>query len=265
MVFSINGKIIDAKHACLPVMSEALLYGFSVFETIRTYNHKVFRLNDHLARLYVSADVVGMKPKWTLPKTYAAVVEVLKRNPYKEAKIRVILSPKELIVIISRHIAKPPTYYKNGISLVTYLGKRNTPRAKLLSDTFCYLAKRHAKKCGAEEALLVDPKSFVRECAYSNIFWVDGGVLHTTNKDVLYGITRDTVIELTKGLCRFSFIKYKSLLQVDEIFITQTSGGIIPVVEIDGHKIGTGKPGPVTLKTMAAFNELVTGESSAKR
>lgn len=260
MIVSINGKIVSEKNACFPVTSEALLYGYSVFETIRTYNNKVFRLNDHLARLYVSADVVGMKPKWTFKKTYEAVVRALEKNPYAEAKIRVILAPKELLILISKHKAKPDSYYKDGISLVSYLGKRNTPRAKLLSDTFCYLAKRHAKRCGAEEALLVDPKSYVRECAYSNIFWVDGGTLYTTNKDILYGITRDTVIELAQKKCRFSPIQYKELLRADEIFITQTSGGIIPVVEIDGLKIGTGKLGPVTKKLMAAFDKVVWGK-----
>jgi branched-chain amino acid aminotransferase len=260
MVVSINGKIVDEKHACLPVTSDALLYGFCVFETIRTYNKKVFRLNDHLARLYVSADVIGMKSAWTFKKTYQAVVEALEKSPYNEAKIRVILGRKELIIIISKHLAKPVAYYRNGISLVTYLGKRNTPRAKILSDTFCYLAKQHAKRCGAVEALLVDPNSYVRECAYSNIFWVDGSELHTTNKDILYGITRDTVIELAEK-CHFEPIKYKSLIRMDEIFITQTSGGILPVVEIDGHKIGTGKLGPMTKKLMEAFDRLVWGQT----
>lgn len=260
MIVSINGKIVDEKHACIPVTSDAFLFGYSVFETIRTYNHKVFRLNDHLARLYVSADVVGMKPEWAFRKTYRAVADALEKNPHKEAKIRVILTRKDLIVTVEKHSPKPAKFYKEGITLVTYLGKRNTPRAKILSDTFCYLAKQHAKRCGAVEALLVDPKSYVRECAYSNIFWVNDGKLNTTNKDILYGITRDTVIELS-GKCRFDGIKYKSLLRADEIFITQTSGGLIPVVEIDGRKIGTGKPGPATKKLMDAFARLVKGET----
>ena len=258
MIVSINGKITDEKHACIPVMSDAFLYGFSVFETIRTYNHKVFRLNDHLARLYVSADIIGMKSDWNFKKTYQAVAEALEKSDFKEAKIRVILTRKDLVITVEKHTPKPVAYYKNGISLVTFLGKRNTPRAKILSDTFCYLAKQHAKRCGAVEALLVDSKSYVRECAYSNIFWVNDGKLFTTNKDVLYGITRDTVIELSKK-CHFDGIKYKTLLRADEIFITQTSGGILPVAEIDGHKIGNGKPGPVTRMLMEGFDELVRG------
>ncbi len=258
MIVSLNGKIVDEKHACIPVMSDAFLYGFSVFETVRSYNHKVFRLNDHLARLYVSADVIGMKSAWNFKKTYKAVVDALEKDTNKESKIRLILTRKDLIVTVEKHQPKPSEYYKNGISLVTYLGKRNTPRAKILTDTFCYLAKQHAKRCGAAEALLVDPKSYVRECAYSNIFWVNDGQLYTTNKDILYGITRDTVIELS-GKCQFDGIKYKTLLRVDEIFITQTSGGIIPVTEIDGHKIGSGKPGPVTKSLMEGFDRLTLG------
>jgi branched-chain amino acid aminotransferase len=258
MIVSINGKIVDGKHACLPVMSDAFLYGFSVFETIRTYNRKVFRLGDHLARLYVSADVIGMKSVWNFKRAYKAVVSALEKDPYKEAKIRLILTRKDLIITVEKHQPKPSAYYKNGISLVTYLGKRNTPRAKILTDTFCYLAKQHAKRCGAVEALLVDPKSYVRECAYSNIFWVNDGQLWTTNKDILYGITRDTVIELS-GNCRFDGIKYKALLRADEIFVTQTSGGIIPVSEIDGHKIGSGKPGVVTKGLMEGLDRLTQG------
>jgi branched-chain amino acid aminotransferase len=256
MIISINGKIVDEKRACIPLMSDAFLFGYSVFETIRTYNRKVFRLNDHLARLYVSADVIGMKSEWDFKKTYQAVADALEKADWKETKIRVILTRKDLIVTVERHIPKPAAYYKKGISLVTFLGKRNTPRAKILSDTFCYLAKQQAKRCGAVEALLVDPRSYVRECAYSNIFWVDGGELRTTNKDILYGITRDTVIELA-GKCRFDGIKYKELLRADEIFITQTSGGIIPVSEIDGNKIGAGKPGPVTKRLMESFERMV--------
>ena len=264
MLISINGKIVDEKKACIPVTSDAFLFGFTVFETIRTYNKKVFRLDDHLARLYVSADIIGLKSKWSFKKAYQAVVDALGKCTYRNAKIRVILTKRNFIITIEGLKEKPESFYKKGVKLVTFLGKRNTPRAKILADTFLYLAKQHALNCGAYEALLVDPKKYyVRECAYANIFWVNDGEIYATNKNILFGITRDTVVELAKQQdipCHFEGIKYKSLLNVDEVFITQTTSGILPVIEIDGQKIGTGRPGPVTKKIMKAFDKLVRGK-----
>lgn len=260
MLISINGKITDEKKACIPVTSDAFLFGFAVFETIRTYNKRVFRLKDHLARLYVSADILDLKPKWSFKKSYEAVVKALESSTYKNAKIRVILTKKMLIITVENLKEKPKSYYSKGVKLVSYLGKRNTPRAKVLADSFCYLANRHAKSCGVYEALLVDPKKFyIRECAYANVFWVNSGELYATNKNILFGITRDTVVELAKmdNPCNFEGIKLKTLMNADEVFITQTTSGILPVVEIDGHKIGNGKPGKVTKKLMKQFNDLV--------
>ena len=255
MIISINGKIIDEKEASIPVTSEAFLFGYAVFETIRTYNKKVFRLDDHLARLYLSADIIGFKPKYTFKKTY--VVKTLeKSSKWAETKIRVILSKKDLIVMVEKIHEKPEEMYKNGVKLVSYHGQRTLPYAKTLADCFSYVAKQYAVSKGVYESLLIDSKSFTRECAYANIFWVKDGLLFSTNKNVLFGITRETVIELSDG-CQFEGIKYKSLLQADEIFITQTTSGILPVSEIDGQKIGKGKPGPLTKKLMKKFDKLV--------
>lgn len=259
MVISVNGKIVDEKKTCLPVTSEAFLFGYAVFETIRTYNKKVFRLDDHLGRLYVSADVIGLKPKWSFKQTYKAVVEILKESKNKEEKIRVILTKDDLLIMMEKLQEKPKSFYEKGVKLVSYIGRRNMPRAKVLADCFLYVARKYAVSCGAFDAVLVDPKKYyVRECSYANIFWVDGGEIFTTNKNILFGITRDTVAEMTN--CRFDGIKLKSLLNADEVFITQTTSGILPVVEIDGQKIGNGKPGAVTKKVMKDFKKLVWAE-----
>ncbi len=260
MIVSIDGKIVDEKNAVMPVATEAFLFGFAVFETIRTYNKKVFRLDDHIARLYVSADVIGLKTKWTFKKTYEAIAKVLGKSKFKEEKVRVILTKKHLIIMVEKLQEKPESFYKKGVKLVSFLGKRNMPRAKVLADVFTYLAKHHALSCGAYEALLVDSKKFyIRECAYANIFWVNDGKLHATNKNILFGITRDTVVELAEE-CKFEGIKLKTLLNADEVFITQTTSGLLPVVEIDGHKIGGGRPGPYTKKMMKKFTKIVWGK-----
>ncbi len=260
MIVSINGKIVNENSAKIPVTSEAFLFGYSVFETIRTYNKKVFRLDDHIARLYVSADIIGIKPKWTVKKTYEEVVKTLEKNKsWPNAKIRVILTRKDLIIVVEKLQEKPAALYKKGVKLVSFPGKRNLPHAKTLADVFSYVALEHAHSCGAFESLLVDAKTYVRECSYANIFWVNGGELYSTNKEILFGITRETVVDLADG-CIFEGIKYKSFLNVDEAFLTQTTSGILPVVEIDGRKIGNGKPGPVTKKLMKKFEKLVRGK-----
>lgn len=258
MIISVNGHITDEKKARFPVNSDAFLFGVSVFETLRTYDYKVFRLDDHLGRLYVSADVMGFHPKWTLSKVYGEVARVLKKIKYPQAKLRIILTQKDCIVMAEKLQEKPSSYYAKGVKLVSFMGRRNVPRAKNLGDVFTYLAKKHATDSGAYEALLVDQKTYIRECSYANIFWVNGGELYTTNKDILFGITRETVIDLAEKV-HFEGIKYKSLLSADEVFITQTTSGILPVVEIDGHKIANGKPGPLTRSLMKAFDRLVHG------
>ncbi len=263
MLVSIDGKITDGKKACFPVVSDAFLYGVAVFETIRTYNGKIFRFDDHLARLFVSADVINLKSPWTFKKVYKEVVNVLSKDKHKNVKIRIILTKKHLVVTVEKLAEKPEGFYKKGIKMVSFLGRRNIPRAKILADCFLHLAKKHAEACGVYEALLVDPKEFyVREGAYSNIFWVNDGELYATNKNILFGITRDTVVELAKANspCNFEGVKLKSLINADEVFMTQTTSGILPVVEIDGHKVGTGRPGPITKKLMKAFSNLVWGK-----
>lgn len=260
MIISINGKITDEKKASIPVVSEAFLFGYAVFETVRTYNKKVFRLDDHLARLYVSADIMGFKPKWTFKKTYEEVVKILGYSrKWKEAKVRVILCKNNLIIMVEKIQEKPAEMYKNGVKCVSFQGKRNLPHAKKLADSFSYVAKQYAESCGAYEAIFVDQKIYVRECAYANIFWVNGGELYSTNKEILFGITRETVIELA-GKCNFEGIKFSSLLHADEVFITQTTSGILPVTEINGQKIGDGRPGPVTKDLMKKLNKLVWGK-----
>jgi branched-chain amino acid aminotransferase len=260
MVISVNGKIVDEKKACVSVTSEAYLYGYAVFETIRTFKKKVFRLDDHLARLYVSADIIGFKPKTDFKETYEIVVKTLEQcTRWREAKIKVILSSDDLIIIVDKLKEKPKKMYTDGVKCVSFHGKRNLPHAKKLADVFSFVAKNYAESCGAYEAILVDPKTYVRECAYANIFWVNGGEVYTTNKEILFGITRETVVELA-GNCKFEGIKFKSLLNADEIFITQTTSGILPVTEINGQKIGNGKPGPVTKKLMKKFEKLVWGK-----
>lgn len=260
MLISIDGKIIDPQRIFVLATDKAFLYGLAVFETMRTYNKKVFRLNEHIRRLYKSAAILNLQPKWDLKKTHKIASDIIGKSKYKEERIRVILTENHLIIMIEELKAKPVSFYKNGVKLASYLGRRGIPYAKVFGDPFCYLANQYAHKKRAYDSVLTDPDtSYIRECSYANIFWVQNNKLYTTDKNILYGITRDTVIELFGG-CGFADIKLKSLLRADEVFITQTSGGILPVFTIDGRKIGNGKPGIITQRLMREFDALAWGK-----
>lgn len=259
MIVSVNGHITDESRARVSATSEAFLRGLGVFETLRTYHQKPFRLEDHLGRLYVSADILGIKSKWKVDQAYQETMRVISKMPFKEGRIRIVLTPEDLIVYVQELKEKPKAYYEKGIEVLSYVGQRHFPRAKKLADILCYQAHQYARKRGVYEAVLKDPKGYVHECAYANIFWVENGHLITTNKDILFGITRETVIEIAGG-AHFEALRYRDLLKADEVFITQTSSGILPVVKIDGKKIGAGRPGPVTKKLMKRFDLRTWGE-----
>jgi branched-chain amino acid aminotransferase len=261
MIVSVNGHITDAQQAHISATSEAFLRGLGVFETLRTYHKQPFKLREHLGRLYVSADIMGIKSKWKAEDAYKEVMRVVERMPFKEGRIRIVLTPGDLIVYVEALKEKPKAYYDKGVELLSYVGQRHFPRAKKLADHLCYEANDYARKRGAYEAVLKDVKGYVHECAYANIFWVENGHLITTNKDILFGITREFVIEIAGG-AHFEALKYRSLLKADEVFITQTSSGILPVVKIDGKKIGSGRPGPVTKKLMKRFKSHTWEQSS---
>ena len=260
MIISIDGKIVDSKKACIPITSTAFLHGFAVFETMRTYNKKVFRITDHIKRLYESVNILDLKPKWGPQKTCRVIDDLVFNSKYKENRIRVILTPQKLIIMMEELKEKPESLYDSGVKLASYPGSRSIPDAKIFGDVICHLSHQYAAKHNLfYDSILVDPSSsHVRECSYANIFWVKNGKLFTNDKSILYGITRDTVIGLSG--CKFEEIKLESLLKADEVFITQTTSGILPVSTIDGNKIGDGKPGLKTKELMKEFFELTWKE-----
>ena len=174
MIISINGKIVSEKKACLPVLSKSFLYGFAVFETMRTYNKKVFRLVDHIKRLFESVNILDIKPIWNPKKVCRAVDDLVYKSKYPESRIRVILTQEHLIITIEELKEKPAVFYKTGLKLASYPGRRSIPHAKVLGDTICYLANQYATRHNLfYDSILIDPDtSYVGECSYANIFWV---------------------------------------------------------------------------------------------
>ena len=280
MMVYLDGKLVDKDKAVISVFDHGLLYGDGVFEGIRTYDGLVFRMKEHIDRLYRSADAIELKIPLTKAGMTEAVIKTLKANELKDAYIRLVvtrgtgdlgLDPRKCrapaIFIITDKIALyPKEYYEKGLEIITARTRRNLPQAldariKSLNYLNNILAKIDAIKAGTEEAIMLNYEGYVAECTGDNIFMVKGGGLATppVTLGALEGITRDAVIGIAKkaGIA-FSerLLKIEDLYGADEVFLTGTAAEVIPVVKIDGRAIGNGKPGVTTLRLTGEFRKL---------
>ena len=280
MKIYLNGKLVDKDKAHISVFDHGLLYGDGVFEGIRTYDSLIFRLKEHIDRLYRSADAIQLKIPLTKTAMMEAVIETLKANKLEDAYIRLVVTrgvgdlgldprkcPVPTIFIITHKIALyPKEFYQKGLEIVTATTKRNLaqaldPRIKSLNYLNNILAKLDAIESGTEEAIMLNYQDYVAECTGDNIFIVKDGELITPPVEVgaLEGITRDAVIILAKKL---DMPFYEKMLKMDdvygakEVFLTGTAAEIISVVKIDARKIGDGKPGAMTLRLTDEFRKL---------
>jgi branched-chain amino acid aminotransferase len=280
MKIYIDGKYYDQRDAKISVFDHGLLYGDGVFEGIRAYHGRVFKLKEHVERLYCSAKAILLKIPMSRAQMTLAVVETCRRNRIRDGYIRLVvtrgigtlgLNPNRcerpsIIVIADKIQLYPPAYYKKGLVIVTVPTARNlhsavNPAIKSLNYLNNILAKIEANNAGVEEAIMLNAEGFVAECTGDNIFIIKSGKLFTPplSAGALYGITRQTVIELAQaaGLAvgEPNLTRY-DLFNADECFLTGTGAEIIPVVKIDGRVIGTGRPGRVTKKLVAAYHAL---------
>jgi len=281
----LNGKFVDKKKAKISVFDHGLLYGDGVFEGIRSYNGIVFKLKEHIDRLYESARAIRLKMHMGKSEMIKAVVKTLKKNRLKNAYIRLVvtrgigdlgLDPRKckkggVIFIITDEIALyPKRFYEHGLKIISAKTHRNLPtaldpRMKSLNYLNNILAKIEAIDAGSEEAIMLTHEGFVTECTGDNIFMIDNGTLITSPVDIglLEGITRDTVIKIAKKKnIRFKerMLRLKDLYRADECFLTGTAAEIIPVTDIDGYIIGEGKPGQLTKMLLGEFRKLTTAD-----
>jgi len=276
----INGEYFDKKDAKVSVFDHGFLYGDGVFEGIRSYSKLVFRLNEHIDRLYESAHGIMMKINLSKKEMTKAVIDTLKLNSLDDAYIRLIvtrgigdlgLDPRKckapsIIIITDKIQLYPEKLYKEGLKLITVPTPRNIPEAlnpqiKSLNYLNNILAKIEAVNNGYEEALMFTASGYVAECTGDNIFIVKGDSLITPPAylGILKGITRDAVMGIAKKLgfdVREDVLTRHNLFTADECFLTGTAAEIIPVVSIEKRTIGSGKPGKMTLKLMKEFKEL---------
>lgn len=281
MKIYINGKFYETEDAKISVFDHGLLYGDGVFEGIRAYNCLVFKLKEHVERLFESAHAIMLDIPLTKQEIMAAVIRTLKINKLKDGYVRLVvtrgagdlgLDPRKckgnatVIVIADRITLYPDKLYREGMQIITVATTRNShealnPQMKCLNYLNNIMAKMEAVQLGYEEALMLNDQGYVAECTGDNIFIVSKGELYTPPEimGVLRGVTRDTVLELAKKsripTHEHVFTRHE-LYIADECFLTGTAAEIIPVVKVDGRFIGTGKPGKVTLKIMKEFKQL---------
>ncbi len=277
MKIYLDGQFVSEADAKISVFDHGLLYGDGVFEGIRMYHNRVFKLKEHIERLYWSAKAILLDIPMTQQEMIDATVETCRQNNLRDGYIRLLVTrgkgtlgldprrcPKPSIIIIAATIQLyPEKYYQEGLTIVTVPTTRNlvnsvNPAIKSLNYLNNILARIEANNAGVEEAIMLNSEGFVAECTGDNVFIVQKGRLYTPplSAGALYGITRNTVLDVAKDLgIQYSepnLTRY-DVYNAEEMFLTGTAAEIIPVVKVDGRVIGTGKPGPVTAKLLAGF------------
>jgi branched-chain amino acid aminotransferase len=286
MKIFIDGKYYDERNAKISVFDHGLLYGDGIFEGIRAYHGCVFKLEEHIDRLFCSAKAILLQIPMTHAQIMRATVETCRKNKIRDGYIRLVvtrgagtlgLNPNRcknpsVIIIADKIQLYPPVVYQRGLDIITVPTTRNlhsalNPAIKSLNYLNNILAKIEANNGGCEEAVMLNAEGFVAECTGDNLFIVKNGALFTPplSAGALYGITRQTVIELAESaglkVSEPNLTRY-DLFNADECFLTGTGAEIVPVVKIDGRVVGTGKPGPVTRQLEDDYHALtkVSGE-----
>lgn len=267
----VNGRWVHPDEASISINDVGLLRAYSVFESLRTYDRRPFHLDEHLNRLYHSAELIELDIPWSRGQIADVVREVIGRNPYLHAAIRILVTggvsedgilpsgAQTLAVLITPLPERGMERFARGYKLITTRLQRVAPEAKTTSYVAAVRALKEAARQGAEDALFVNEQGQVLESTRSNFFIFEGDTLVTPREEVLIGITRNVVLELARG--RFQVEERPILLaelgEADEAFVTASSKEIVPVVQIDDLVIGNGKPGPRTTELEQRFIDMV--------
>ncbi|HEU6448605.1 MAG TPA: branched-chain-amino-acid transaminase [Verrucomicrobiae bacterium] len=287
MKIFIDGKFYSERDAKISVFDHGLLYGDGVFEGIRAYNGRVFKLKEHIDRLFYSAKAILLEIPMSPEKISAAVIESCRVNKIRDGYIRLVvtrgvgnlgLNPRSckkptVFIIADKIQVYPAELYARGMEIVTVPTVRNlhsalNPAIKSLNYLNNILAKIEANNAGVEEAVMLNAEGFVAECTADNLFIIKNGELLTPplSAGALYGITRQTVIELAQGagikVFEPNLTRY-DLFNADECFLTGSGAEIMPVIKIDGRVIGTGKPGKITRRLVDEYHALTKSSGAA--
>jgi branched-chain amino acid aminotransferase len=282
----IDGKYTDRANGMVSVFDHGLLYGDGVFEGIRVYEKKIFRLASHIDRLYDSAKAIWLEIPIPKPEFSRIVEEAVARSGLAEAYVRLVVTrgvgdlgldprkcPKPSVICIVDTITLwPQDRYDKGLvckSAATPIAHREnlSPRVKSLNYLAHILAKVEGIASGVDEVLMLDPAGFVAEASGMNLFAVLGRRLRTPPEwaGILRGVTRDAVMQVAReagyAVEEYPLTRY-DLYTADEVFLTGTAAEVVGIVRIDGRAIGTGATGPVTRDLMRRFKDLVKQEAA---
>ena len=286
MKIYIDGKYFSQRDAKISVFDHGLLYGDGIFEGIRAYNGRVFKLREHIDRLFCSARSILLDIPLSHAQVMSAVVETCRQNKIRDGYVRLVvtrgigtlgLNPNRckrpsVIIIADKIQLYPPELYRKGMEIVTVPTVRNlhsalNPAIKSLNYLNNVLAKIEANNAGCEEAIMLNAEGYVAECTGDNVFIVKEDQVFTPplSAGALYGITRKVVMEIAadSGLkVAEPNLTRHDLFNADECFLTGSGAEVVPIVKIDGRVIGSGKPGPITQKLVTQYHALtkVSGE-----
>lgn len=281
MKIFIDGSYFGENDAKVSVFDHGLLYGDGIFEGIRAYNGRVFKLKEHIERLFYSAKAILLNIPMSHAEVCKAVVDTCRENNLRDGYIRLLvtrgvgglgLNPNKckrpsVIVIAGKIQLYPAEYYQKGLEIITVPTVRNlhsalNPAIKSLNYLNNILAKIEANNGGCEEAIMLNSEGYVAECTGDNIFLIKGNQMLTPplSAGALYGITRGVVIDLAReaGLevSEPNLTRY-DVFNADECFLTGTGAEVVPVVKVDGRVIGSGTPGARTKELVEKYHALV--------
>lgn len=266
--YSVNGKILRPQDASILVSDLSILRGFGVFDFFRTQFNRPFMMEDHLLRIEVSAQGLGLDLPLSKEAIAGQVEELIHLNNFKETGIRIIVTggytedsftPQRPNLIIKPEAfhSPPANYYDDGVKLILHEFQREYPQFKTINYITAIMQR---KRCAEEGALdtLLHFGGKILEVTRSNFFIIKGEILITPQANILLGITRKTILSLAKDFYKVEEreISLQELEEADEAFLTGSTKKIMPVVQVENHKIGNGKPGKITRRLMNLFSEV---------
>jgi branched-chain amino acid aminotransferase len=283
----VNGRFVPKAEASISVYDHGFLYGDGVFEGIRAYNGRVFKLDAHVARLFNSAHTLRIEVPMSREAMTGAILETVRRTGLQDAYIRPVISrgvgdlgidPRKcleptVVIIVDAIQMYAEEAYRRGLRMVTASTRQRpidvlNPRIKTCNYLNNIMARMEANLLGVDEGLMLTAQGYVAECTADNIFIVTGDRVLTppAHLGILQGITRQSVLDLCETMdiaAGEQTLTLHDMYTADECFLTGTGAELGPVVELDGRRIGAGRPGPVTKRILEAFRELAAREGTA--
>jgi len=274
-IYFVDGQYVPAEEAVLPVSDLAILRGYGIFDFMRTYKRIPFHLEDHVDRLFNSAATIDMVLPWSKEEIIAITEETISRNPHHdELNVRIVvtggtspdfLNPAgnpRLLVMCTKCVPPAQRYYNDGAKIITIDETRYEPQSKNINYVPAIRALMKARATDAVEAIYMNPSTHVLEGTTTNLFIFKENVLITPDDEILNGITRKVVLDLAEPHYKIELrpVNLDELYAADEAFLTASNKQVMPVVQVNDRKIGSGHPGELTRHIMTLFSDL-TGET----